>query len=229
MKKFRPETRNLKPETEDSSEPSANSASAGGTEGAEKGGGEELIRCFIAVELDEAVRAALGHEVDRLRRVGAKVSWVRPENMHLTLVFLGEIMAKRLEAVCGIMDGEAGSAAPFRLRVEGTGTFGSVRVPRVVWAGMPDPPASLAALQGGLTERLLGKGFEVDRRAYTPHLTLGRVRGAARAAELTSAIASANNIDFGALSVTRIVLMQSHMEAQGVRYSMVHESGLKGV
>ncbi len=187
------------------------------------------VRCFLAIALDPALQTALEGEVERLRQAGAKVSWVPPERMHLTLIFLGEIAAARLETAAGIMDRVAKTVPAFQVRVEGIGSFGSPARPRVIWAGIPAAPQALFALHQGLNDGLSQRGFEVERKAYTPHLTLGRVRGPVRLTELTSALTSDKNTCFGTLTVARVELMQSYTDPRGGRYSTVHESVLEGV
>ena len=183
------------------------------------------MRVFVAVELSEEVRESVGRWVSELRRLGAKVSWVAAENMHLTLVFLGEVSGDRLGVVEAIVCEEALATPGFSMEGVGAGTFGSERAPRVVWAGVEAPPP-LADVQGRLTRRLADKGFGVDLRAFRAHLTVGRVRGREGVAALTSAVASATHKRFGTAEVRRLVLMQSHLGAGGARYSIVRTFGL---
>lgn len=197
-------------------------------EGAEtsKGGADGTARVFVAIELTDSVQAALAGWIRDLRSAGAKVSWVRERNLHLTLVFLGEISSKRVVAVGRIQDEEAVATPVFDVAVRGTGCFGSTQYPRVVWAGV-EAPVNLADVQRRLTNRLKAKGFEVDGRAYQPHITVGRVRGREGVAALTSVVASANNIDFGKVTVRRLVLKQSLLGPEGAEYSTRWASGLK--
>ncbi len=189
----------------------------------------ETLRAFIAVELTDELRAALDAMVVRLKQIGARVGWVRSANLHLTLIFLGELARRRIEAVVRVMDEVAAGLPTFDLAVNGTGSFGSPRAPRVVWAGIPDPPVALMTAQADLTYRLKKIGFEVSGKAFHPHVTLGRVRGRDQGVALTSALASANNTRFGVAPVRRLVLMQSHLDSTGSHYSILHESLLKGV
>lgn len=189
---------------------------------------ESTIRCFVALTLPDPVRAALDGFTGRLGRTGARVSWVRRDNFHLTLQFLGEISPKRLERVCRAADAAGTGVAPFEMVVKGAGFFGSKRAPRVAWAGVAHPPSGLLRLQLAVSQRLAKLGFDAGKQKFQPHVTLGRIRDSGQAAALTSQLASANNTTFGAVPVDHLVVLQSHLEPNGVRYSTLHESKLKG-
>jgi len=189
---------------------------------------EDLFRGFIAIEIPEQIQARLQRFQLRLQQQSVKASWVRPENIHVTLVFLGEVSAQRIDRVPEILDASAAELTRFEFAVSGLGIFGSPRNPRVVWAGVPDPPNELMALQKTIQGRLIRAGFEGIKQTFHPHLTLGRIRGRHQGAQLTSAIVSAKNNDFGAVPVRRVLLVQSYLEACGVRYAVIHESRLKG-
>ena len=137
----------------------------------------EQIRAFIAVELPPAVREAVEGVVRELRsRAGDGVRWVRPEGVHLNLKFLGDIDADSVPAVSRAMAQCAASAAPFDLFLEGVGVFPNARRPRVIWIGLGGALELLLALQHSIDRELEGLGFARERRPFTPHLTLGRVR-----------------------------------------------------
>ena len=186
------------------------------------------VRVFLAIELSDAVRDELTRAQRPLKALPVRVSWVRPENLHLTVLFLGEIVPSRVATVATILDDACAAHPPFSFEVTGLGTFGSPRRPRVIWAGVPDPPDALRGLQQALRTDLRVAGIDVEIRAFRPHLTLGRVRGPQGEPQLTSAVASANNTRFGEVSVQRVQVMQSQLDASGARYAILRESGLKG-
>ncbi|MFN2166493.1 MAG: RNA 2',3'-cyclic phosphodiesterase [Anaerolineae bacterium] len=186
------------------------------------------VRAFTAIELPDPVRDALVRVQGKLKRAHARVGWTAPDNLHLTLVFLGDIPADRIEAAAEALDAAAGTIPPFRFQAAGLGAFGSPHRPRVVWAAIPDPPPALMALHQALCDRFGEAGFAREDRPFHPHVTLGRVRGPQGVTQLTSAMASANNSEFGEVSVHRVVLMHSRLAAQGPRYTIMRESPLKG-
>ena len=186
------------------------------------------LRMFLALPVPEPVRAALAGAQDALRRADARVSWVPPENLHVTLIFLGDVVTRRVAAVQGVVAEAVPLFPAFELHARGVGAFGSPRSPRVIWAGFEQTPGTLVELHGLLAEGFRGIGFDVERRPFKAHVTLGRVRSAPRAGALTSAMASVNNADFGPVPVRRVQMMRSDLGPQGARYTVLHEVMLKG-
>lgn len=189
---------------------------------------DEVLRVFIAIDLPDEVRAQLGAFQRSLKETGARVSWVAPEKIHLTLVFIGDLFAARVAPVAGAVDQAVRPGAPFAFALEGAGYFGSARSPRVLWAGIPSPPEALMTLQARLAEAVAAQGIALESRPFRPHVTLGRVRSARGADELTSALQSASNTHFGQVPVTRVHVMQSRLLAAGAQYTILHESVLTG-
>lgn len=136
------------------------------------------MRLFVAVDLDDASRDAIGAEQTRLRRAldaeGRPAwKWVRPDRMHLTLVFIGEVDAPAAEAIVRAMRTDFHSPA-FSLVFGGLGVFPAHGAPRVLWLGVTDGRAAAIALQQRVADRLASVGVAPERRAYHPHLTLAR-------------------------------------------------------
>jgi len=189
---------------------------------------DTVVRAFVAVEINEQVRGALAGVQEDLRRTGARVGWVKPEQIHLTLVFLGNVFGMQVRELASAMDAIGSGFGAFEYGVEGIGFFGSPRSPRVIWAGVTGGGERLIVLQSLIAEAARRAGVQLEARAFSPHLTIGRVRSRRGADELTSAASSAKNTPLGTVSVRRVLLMQSHLEHQGVRYTVLHESALKG-
>lgn len=190
--------------------------------------GDSVVRAFVAVELSPEVRAALEKQMAALRRVGAHVSWTVPENLHITLVFLGDITREAVLKVSGILDEISGDVEPFEVECGGLGTFGSPRSPRIIWAGIQDGDVPLGALQEKLARRLRGEGFRLEDRPFHAHVTLGRVRSTRGVRDLTSVLASDKNTRFGRFRVDHLLLMRSRLGPSGATYSVIHESPMKG-
>ena len=189
---------------------------------------DDVIRSFVAIEISDGVREALKALQQDLKKAGARVGWVAPENIHLTLVFLGDVFRSQIEPLAKSLDEVAARTASFSYDVAGSGFFGSPRAPRVLWAGVKEQGNAVTGLQARVEAAVRGLGMKTEERDFHPHLTLGRVRTRDRVDELTSRLASATNATYGSVDVHRLLLMQSHLEHQGVRYTVLHESALKG-
>ena len=179
-----------------------------------------MIRAFIAIELPDDVRAAIGDVQDRLKRahLGVKVSWVKIENIHLTLQFLGSIDDSRVEAIAVQCEKVAAKFSPFTLELEGTGTFPAGGNPRVVWVGVKES-GSLAGLQAEIGGKMEGLDFVREERPFLPHLTLGRVKSLNGKNELIRKIEEGRGFKPGDLRVDRFHLFRSELFPQGAVYT----------
>jgi 2'-5' RNA ligase len=188
-------------------------------------GSGATLRLFVACNLPDEVRAALGRVQDDLRRLGADdLRCVRPDGIHITLKFLGAVEAARVEAIHGAL---AGAVEPFELRVRpsSVGGFGGARL-RVVWAGLEGDVAGLAALALRVDEALAKLRFPRERRPFAPHLTLARVPDRlppARRRELSELVERYQPPPMPEVTLTRVELMRSILGPQGSRYESLAE------
>ena len=151
--------------------------------------------------------------------MGLKAKWVRPQNIHLTLKFLGNIDPAAIEDIGRAMAEAAGECAPFTLTVGGIGFFPGIRRPRVVWIGLGGATAVLLNLQGNLADRLAAVGFAKEKRSFKAHLTLGRIRQAVNPNILDQAIQAYSDIGNLKFSADRIILFKSDLKPSGAVYS----------
>ena len=145
--------------------------------------------------------------------------------MHLTLKFLGPIDDGPAARVQEVLAGIARRHAPFPLRLEGTGAFPGERSPRVLWVGVAPEPA-LLALQDDIDAALEVEGFERERRAFTPHLTIGRVKGPDRVDKTMLELEKHRTESFGAMTVRKVALFESLLRPDGAEYRIVYEAPL---
>jgi 2'-5' RNA ligase len=192
------------------------------------GSSPDLIRVFVALPINEEVRGGLAVIQKRLKQSGARVGWVKPANIHLTLAFLGYVPETQVTDLAAVMDEAASRVPAFRFEVAAIGTFGSPHSPRVVWAGVEDPSGTLSLLHQELVVGLAGLDIPLDDRPFRPHLTLGRVRSRRGVVELTSALGSVKNSRLGGVEAGSLHLMRSRLESQGAQYSLLHASPLTG-
>jgi RNA 2',3'-cyclic 3'-phosphodiesterase len=134
-----------------------------------------MTRTFVAIELGEALRAWLRGEIERLRHVIPAARWVDPAGLHLTLAFLGELDDARLAEVAPAVAEAVAGTAPFTLTIGALGTFGPRAAPRVIWMGVGGAERRLVELQARVAAALARRGFALETRPYSPHLTLARV------------------------------------------------------
>jgi 2'-5' RNA ligase len=182
-----------------------------------------LVRAFIAIELPPEIQDPIARLQARVRQdlPPGLVRWVRPEGIHLTLKFLGDVDQDDLPLVKERMREACVPHAPFTLTVGGLGCFPNLRRPRVVWVGLDDSYAALSALQRGLERAIAPLGFPTERRRFHPHLTLGRVKNGRSRAELEvlGAYVTRAKVDIGQMSVEAVRLMRSELLPGGAVYS----------
>ncbi len=186
------------------------------------------IRSFVAILLPEDVRAGLGGEIERLRPGARGVGWVAPDNLHVTLKFLGGVDPERLERVAAALAGTAAGGAPFDLALRGLGAFPSPTRPRVIWAGVAGDSPELATLASGVEAALAVLGFVPEGRPFSAHVTLGRVREPRRDPALAAALDAAAGRELGRFRVERVALMRSDLSPRGARYTVLESWALGG-
>ena len=185
------------------------------------------MRLFVALNLPVEIKESLAAATDRLRRVQADVSWVRAENLHATLKFLGETEAKRLDRIRPALHEVAGAIGAFSVEISGVGSFGG-RVPRVVWVGVGEGADPLTLLAGRIEDALGRVGFPKERRGFTAHLTLGRVRSPRNAEALLDALQEFRSATFGRFMAHEFHLMQSELRPTGSIYTVLERFPLTG-
>lgn len=182
-----------------------------------------MTRAFVALLLDEATRASVGAEIDRLRPLSRAVAWVPTANLHLTLRFLGEQSDEQIGLVEAALVEAAAVTFPFALTLHGLGAFPGLERPRILWVGVAEGALAAREAQARVEAALERRGIPPERQAWHPHLTIGRVfdeRAWRREAgfPLRQALAAAARRSFGSLAVSRIALMRSDLSPQGARY-----------
>ena len=182
------------------------------------------IRAFIAIDLPADVKRALGDVAAALAAGVPRgaVHWVRPEQIHLTLRFLGDTPIDRLPALAAALDDVAGRHTPFALRLTAAGCFPNARRPRVVWVGLGGEEAALAALVADLNAALAALGLPPEDKPFHAHLTLGRVRDNRAAPNMPLAA----DVPALPVPVAALRLMQSDLRPDGPVYTVRHVAGL---
>lgn len=187
--------------------------------------GSEYVRAFIAIDTTDEVKQKLGRVQEELQRLDAGVKWVAPENMHFTLVFLGDIPSGKAAPVAQAMDRVGAVSCGFSYEVAGLGFFGSRSSPRVIWAGIRADPA-LPAIQTSLCAELRKLDITLEDRPFKPHLTLGRVRSVRNTDAFLRKIQSHVDTSFGEVRADPMLLIRSVLTPRGPEYSILHRACL---
>ena len=185
------------------------------------------MRTFVAIfppsGLQAAVTTGARETVHRLGGLANRVRWVRPENVHLTLKFLGDIREEALGDLRAALEKVCAGHAPFDVEVAGLGAFPSAQRARILWAGVRGAGfEELRSLAADLDDAIASLGFEREERPYTPHLTLGRVRG--QPGNLDPLPEDAENSGF---RVRQVELVESTLTPKGAVYQTVGAFALR--
>jgi 2'-5' RNA ligase len=189
--------------------------------------GRLKLRTFIALPLDDAVRRRVVALQQDMANAGGDVKWVEPENLHVTLLFLGEVDALEVVNVCRAVRGVAELTDSFVLGTSGVGAFPNLRRPRTLWVGNEEGRAELLALHDRLEDALLKLGaYRREGREFTPHITLGRVNGDAPPA-LREALKLEADWQGGTQEIREVHVMSSELAPAGPRYNVVSRDRLR--
>ncbi len=180
------------------------------------------IRLFIAIEINEEIRKKLAEFQNALKKSDADVGWVAPENLHITLKFIGNIDEGQVGAIVTIIKETVSHVKPFDLDYMGVGVFPTEKNPRIVFADIVDTAGVLANLHEKLDNRLMALGVEHEDRKFVAHLTLGRIRSRRNVMKLIEKLLTFRNVHFGSTHVTQVVLMKSDLSPDGPTYMQLH-------
>lgn len=186
------------------------------------------MRLFIGIGLPEECRGSIADALSPLRTKEVPVSWTPPRNLHVTLKFLGEVPAGRVEELAGLMDRAGRDIPPFGVRVEGAGAFPTLRAPRVLWIGIREPLELVGKLHQNMENVLSGAGFPPDERPFHPHVTVGRVKGRAGPGWGERFASAVSGMTSGTVFVTSYRLYESRLSPSGADYSVLREVPLGG-
>ena len=191
----------------------------------------EQVRSFIAIELPDEVKSGLTQLQTQLKAgKHSAVKWVDPRSSHLTLKFLGNIAADKIDKIPKALEAAAQGLPPFHLKVNGLGVFPNLSRVQVAWIGINGEVSQLSQLQQRLESNLAPLGFAPESRPFTPHLTLARLRERASLEERQSfgrLIASTKFEAVYSFSVDAINLMRSQLTKEGAIYSQISSIKLK--
>lgn len=187
---------------------------------------EEILRTFIAIELDEPLRIAIGRVQGKFKRQAppGSVKWVAPDGIHLTLKFLGDTPESRVPEIEAALRRACIGFTQFEFSVEGRGCFPNFHRPRVVWVAVRDRGEVLTRLQAAVETQVAPLGWPTEERGFSPHLTLGRIARGATSVEQAAVgqmVERSQVEQIGAQQVTGVSLIKSDLQPTGAIYTVL--------
>lgn len=187
------------------------------------------MRTFIAIALPHDIKESLEHLQKTLKTAGADVKWVEPNNIHLTLKFLGEVDEKKVERIEAILEETAGAHSSYHIRVSGAGAFPRISSPRVIWVGMDYGVDETTQIAKELEVKIAKIGIPKENRPFSCHITIGRTRSGMnlqKLAEKLQALHTTSGIPPQEFPVTKLTLYKSTLTPPGPVYEVLKEANL---
>lgn len=181
---------------------------------------EQTIRSFLALDPPEEILREIGQVQNRLQKlIHGDLRWVRPESIHLTLKFFGDISGNAVANISAVAEKAAAAAGPFELAIGGAGVFPDMNRPRIIWLGMNGDVARLVTFQKELERALQEIGFPREERPFRPHLTLGRIKSPKGLIGLAEALEKRETYTAGRFTASGLGLFKSDLTPRGAIYT----------
>lgn len=180
------------------------------------------IRVFIAIEIDSEIKDKLSEYLSKLKRTGADVKWVSPENIHLTMKFIGHIEKEALVDLNKVINDAVSNIEPFSISVGDIGAFPSLNKPRVVFVCVQERGNNLLNIYERLDKGVESLGIKKESKKYVGHITLGRVKSQRNISRLKNTLNSGAECYFGCEKVTSLSLIQSKLTPTGPLYTRLN-------
>lgn len=188
-----------------------------------------MIRAFLAIELNQQIRSALQDFQDRIRNHLPPISWIKPESMHVTVRFLGDIEEVQVAPIHQAVEQALEEISSFSLHIKGIGGFPNLTLPRVLWAGVSGQVDELQILVSNVEHALGSLGFSSESKSFRGHLSLARIKQRSR--EVGMALHRSQVLGtmphFGTLTVQQLCLFKSELKPSGAVYHRLWEVHLK--
>lgn len=185
-----------------------------------------MLRAFIATTPPPALQRTAAAIREVFQPLHLPWRWVRPEQIHLTLRFLGDVPEAQVPALAQALQRVAAGQTAFVLHARALGCFPHVSRPRVLWIGLEDAGQALVRLNARLTEELLPLGFAPEERPLRPHLTLARAQNRMAPRQFLEVLHTYHNRYFGEFPVSHLQLFQSQLQRGGAVYTLLHSAAL---
>lgn len=185
------------------------------------------MRLFIAIEIPDEIKKEIREVQDKLKKSGVDASWTKPEGIHLTLKFLGEVKETRIPEIMTVLSVLSKDRSAFRIEIANAGAFPNLKNARVAWVGVAGETDKLASLQEAIEDEVKQLGFKREDRGFKPHLTLGRIKYIHSPVTWLKALDEIKTIKLAAIDVHTITLMKSDLKPSGAVYAEIGKVELK--
>ena len=182
------------------------------------------MRTFIALEISDESRSSLAQLIESIKPELGKLSWVKPENIHLTMKFIGEIDEKMIPDIERELNHVAAKTSVMSVNIRSLGCFPNPRRARVLWAGLRGNLEQLEFLKRDVEESMTKIGLEKDNKKFSPHVTLARIKKPVDTARLTSILKEHDNSDYGKEEFDHIALIKSDLTPSGANYTRLFKA-----
>lgn len=188
------------------------------------------MRTFIAIELPQDIKDSLAKLQNRLKETGADVKWVEPQNIHLTLKFLGERDEKKVKQISQVIEKVALGRSTFAARIASLGAFPGIKSPRVIWVGINQGDSETKEIAKELEEEIAKIGIPKEDRPFSSHITIGRTRSSLNRERLAQELQglandlAGKNLEF---CITKITIFKSTLTPKGPIYERLKDASLK--
>jgi 2'-5' RNA ligase len=179
----------------------------------------KTIRTFIAIEIPKTVISKIRELQDAIKAYGFKIRWVRAENIHLTLKFLGDIEESKIVEIAEAVSKTAEEHSPISLKAKGIGVFPGIKRPRVLWVGLAGQLEALVKLQTTLDENSIVLDFPREKRPFRGHLTMGRIKDRIDVKKLGDALMAFRRFESETFTAGQIILYKSELTPSGAVYT----------
>jgi 2'-5' RNA ligase len=188
------------------------------------------IRSFLAFELPPDIKSMVKRVSEDVRRSELNLKWVKVDNIHLTVVFMGNIRTEDVQVIGEKIEDVCLGCKPFEISLKGMGVFPDTRRPRVLWLGLEMETERISSFRNSLQERLLAFGIKEEKRAFTPHLTLGRFDKPGRGDSLlVDIISQYKDLKGPVCQLEELVMFKSELKPGGPEYTKLKTCPLKGM
>jgi len=188
----------------------------------------KTVRTFIAIEIPNTVISKIRELQDAIKAYGFKIRWVRAENIHLTLKFLGDVEEIKINEIAKAVSKTAEEHSPISLKAKGIGVFPGIKRPRVLWVGLAGQLEALVKLQKTLDENLIVLDFSREKRAFKGHLTMGRIKDRIDVKKLGDALMAFRRFESETFTAGQIILYKSDLTPSGAVYTKLSSTSFDG-